>query len=74
MAPGATVALGLLRDGAGRTASVKLGGMAFDASGRAALDMPGLIASSREDLAKVAAEVTDMCGKCKSSVWAMFCR
>lgn len=74
LAPGASVSLALMRDGAERKASVKLGGMAFDASGQAALDMPALIAASREDLAKVADEVTDMCGKCKSSVWALFCR
>jgi hypothetical protein len=74
LAPGATVALGLLRDGAGRTASLKLGGMAFDASGDTALDMPALVASSREDLHAIAGEVTDMCAKCKTSIWAMFCR
>lgn len=74
LGPGATVALGLARDGAEVKASVKLGGQAFDASGQVALDMPALVASSREDLAKVATEVTDMCGKCKSSIWAMFCR
>ncbi len=72
--PAATVALGLLRDGAERTASVKLGAMAFDANGQAALDMPDLVASSKQDLTFVAGEVTEMCQKCKSSIWAMFCR
>jgi C-terminal processing protease CtpA/Prc len=72
--PGATVALGLLRDGAAREASVKLGGMAFDANGQTALDMPALMASSRQDLHAIAGAVTDMCVKCKTSVWAMFCR
>jgi hypothetical protein len=47
MAAGATVALGLWRDGAERRASVKLGGMAFDADGQTALDMPALMISSR---------------------------
>ncbi len=74
LAPGATADLGVLRDGAGRTVSVTLGAMAFDAQGRAALDMPTLIASSRQDLKSVADEVTDMCQKCKSSIWAVFCR
>jgi membrane-associated protease RseP (regulator of RpoE activity) len=74
LAPGATVALKLLRDGAERTASVKLGAMAFDASGAVALDMPALISSSRQDLKAIAGAVTDMCAKCKSSIWAMFCR
>lgn len=72
--PGATVALGLLRDGAERTTSVKLGAMAFDADGKKALDMPALVASSKLDLASVAEEVTDMCQKCKGSIWAVFCR
>jgi membrane-associated protease RseP (regulator of RpoE activity) len=72
--PGANVALGLLRDGAGRTASIKLGAMAFDASGDTALDMPALVVSSREDLHLIAGAVTDMCAKCKTSIWAMFCR
>ncbi len=74
LAPGATVSLGLLRDGAPHAASIKLGAMAFDASGRAALDMPELIASSRQDLQYVAGEVAQMCRKCKSSIWAVFCR
>jgi predicted metalloprotease with PDZ domain len=74
LAPGATVALGLWRDGAERQASVKLGGMAFDADGRTALDMPALMVSSRQDLKAISGAVTDMCVKCKTSVWAMFCR
>lgn len=74
LAPGATVALGLLRDGAARQASVKLGGMSFDADGETALDMPALMVSSRQDLHAIAGAVTDMCAKCKTSVWAMFCR
>ena len=74
LAPGVTVALGLLRDGAAREASVKLGGMAFDADGQTALDMPALMVSSRQDLKAIAGAVTDMCVKCKTSVWAMFCR
>ncbi|HXT07302.1 MAG TPA: PDZ domain-containing protein [Roseiarcus sp.] len=74
LAPGATVALGLLRDGAGRQASVKLGGMAFDADGQAALDMPALMVSSRQDLHAIADAVTDMCARCKTSIWALFCR
>jgi hypothetical protein len=74
MAAGATVALGLWRDGAERRASVKLGGMAFDADGQTALDMPALMISSRQDLHAIAGAVTDMCVKCKTSIWAMFCR
>ena len=74
LAPGATVQLDVRRDGVGRTVSVKLGAMAFDAQGRAALDMPALIASSQQDLKSVADQVTDMCQKCNSSIWAMFCR
>jgi hypothetical protein len=74
LAPGATVSLGLWRDGAEHKASVKLGGMAFDADGQTALDMPALMVSSRQDLHAIAGAVTDMCVKCKTSVWAMFCR
>ncbi len=74
MPPGATVSLGLLRDGAGRTAAVKLGAQKFDASGQAALDMPSLIVSSRQDLHTIAGAVTEMCANCKTSIWAMFCR
>ena len=74
LSPGATVALGLMRDGAARTQKVKLGAAAFDADGRAALDMPALVASSRQDLQYVAGEVAKMCEQCKSSIFAMFCR
>ncbi len=74
LAPGETVALGLWRDGAEQKASIKLGGMAFDADGETALDMPALMVSSRQDLHAIAGAVTDMCVKCKTSVWAMFCR
>jgi PDZ domain len=73
LAPGATVQLGVLRDGAGRTVSVKLGAMAFDKQGRVALDMPALVESSKQDLKSVSDQVTEMCQKCKTSIWAMFC-
>ena len=74
LAPGANVQLNVLRDGAGRTLSVKLGAMAFDKEGKVAFDMPALIASSREDLNHVSGEVTEMCQKCKTTIWAVFCR
>jgi len=74
LAPGATIKLKLRRDGAMRAASVTLGAMAFDASGAAALDMPALISSSRQDLSAIADEVTNMCAKCSSTIWAVFCR
>ena len=48
--------------------------MAFDADGSVALDMPALIASSQDDLKRVADEVTDMCRKCKTTIWSVFCR
>jgi serine protease Do len=73
LAPGATVQLGVLRNGAGRTVTVKLGAMAFDRQGRIALDMPALIESSKQDLKSVSDQVTEMCQKCKTSIWAMFC-
>jgi PDZ domain len=72
--PGATVQLDVSRDGVERTISVKLGAMAFDQDGRTALDMPALVASSKQDLKYVADEVTAMCLKCKTSIWAVFCR
>jgi hypothetical protein len=74
LSPGATAQIGITRDGAGRTVSVKLAGMAFDADGRAALDMPALVVSSKQDLKSVADEVTSMCQKCKTTIWALFCR
>jgi predicted metalloprotease with PDZ domain len=74
LAPGAAVRLEVKHDGAAREASVKLGAMAFDADGSVALDMPALVAESREDLKRVADEVTDLCAKCKTTVWALFCR
>lgn len=74
LAPGAAVQLGYSRDGVLRTMSVKLGAMAFDQSGRTALDMPALVESSKQDLKYVADEVTNMCQRCKTTVWAMFCR
>jgi hypothetical protein len=73
LAPGATVQLGLLRNGAGRTVGVKLGAMGFDRQGKIALDMPDLIQSSRQDLKYVSDQVTEMCRKCKTTIWAMFC-
>jgi hypothetical protein len=73
LAPGATVQLGVLRNGAGRTATVKLGAMAFDRQGRIALDMPALIESSKQDLKSTSDQVTEMCQKCKTSIWAVFC-
>jgi hypothetical protein len=74
LAPGADVRLALKRDGAARELNVKLGGKAFDADGSLALDMPELVAASREDLKRVADEVTDLCRKCKTTIWALFCR
>jgi PDZ domain len=74
LAPGSDVALGVLREGAARSVSIKLGGMAFDASGQVALDMPALVSESRQDLQAIAGEVTKMCQQCKTSIWAMFCR
>jgi hypothetical protein len=73
LAPGANVQLGVQRNGAGRTLSVKLGAMAFDRQGKVAFDMPDLIQTSKKDLRYVSDEVTDMCGKCRTSIWAMFC-
>jgi len=73
LAPGTTVQLGVLRDGAGHTVSVKLGAMAFDRQGRIGFDMPALIESSQKDLKYVSDQVTEMCGKCKTSIFAMFC-
>jgi hypothetical protein len=74
LSPGATVRLGLLRDGVGRSASVKLGAMAFDRQGRIAVDMPTLVESSKQDLKSVSDQVAEMCSKCKTSIWAVFCR
>jgi hypothetical protein len=73
-APGDSIQLSVERDNAERSVSLKLSGMAFDPTGRPALDMPTLVDESKEDLKKVADEVTDMCAKCKSSIWAVFCR
>jgi PDZ domain len=73
LAPGTDVQLGVQRDGAGRTLSAKLGAMAFDHQGKIAFDMPDLMQRSRKDLKYVAEQVTEMCGKCSTSIWAMFC-
>jgi len=73
LAPGTSVTLGIQRDGAGRTLSVKLGAMAFDRQGKVAFDMPDLMQRSRKDLKYVADQVTEMCGKCNTTIWAMFC-
>ena len=73
LAPGTTVQLDVSRDGAGRTMGVKLAAMAFDRQGRVALDMPALVASSKQDLKSVSDQVTDMCRKCKTTIWAVFC-
>jgi hypothetical protein len=73
LAPGTNIQLGILRNGAGRTVSVKLGAMAFDRQGKIAFDMPALIQSSKEDLKSVSDEVTEMCRKCKTTIWAVFC-
>lgn len=74
LAPGAEAKLAVKRDGATREVNVKLGANAFDADGRVALDMPSLIAESRDDLKRVADQVTDMCVKCTTTIWAAFCR
>jgi predicted metalloprotease with PDZ domain len=74
LAPGADARLEIKRDGAAREVNVKLGAMAFDADGSVALDMPALVASSRDDLRRVADQVTDLCRKCKTTIWAVFCR
>jgi hypothetical protein len=73
LAPGTSVQLGVQHNGAGRTLSVKLGAMAFDHQGKVAFDMPALIESSRKDLKYVSDEVTEMCQKCNTSIWAMLC-
>jgi len=73
LAPGASVQLGVVRKGAPRSVSVKLGAMAFDRQGKIAFDMPALVASSKEDLKYASDEVTKMCQQCKSSIWAVFC-
>ncbi len=74
LSPGAAVNLGVSRADAARTVSLKLGAMAFDADGRTALDMPAMVVASKQDLKAVADEVTSMCQKCKTSIWAVFCR
>jgi hypothetical protein len=74
LAPGAEARLGVKRDGALREVSVKLGAQAFDADGRVALDLPALLADSKQDLKRVADEVTELCAKCKTTIWALFCR
>jgi C-terminal processing protease CtpA/Prc len=74
VAPQTTAVIGVLRDGAAQTISVKVGSIATDAQGKVALDGPVLISESRNDLSYVATEVGKMCSECKTSVWAMFCR
>jgi hypothetical protein len=73
-APKTTATLAILRNGARQTISVKLGTIATDAEGRVPIDGQVLVNASKVDLDKVATEVGDMCGKCKSSIWAVFCR
>lgn len=73
LSPGATIELRVLRDGAERNVSVKLGAMAFDQDGSVALDMPAIVTSSKKDLKYVASEVTKMCQECKTTIWAVFC-
>lgn len=72
--PESTAAIGILRDGAAQTIGVKLGAVALDSQGRVAADGPALISSSKADLDYVAKETAGMCDRCKSSIWAMFCR
>ncbi len=72
--PGAEAKLALTRDGAARELSVKLAAQAFDADGEIALDLPALIVDSKADLSRVADEMTALCVKCKTTVWALFCR
>ena len=74
LAPGAEAKLDVKRDGAALAVSVKLGGKAFDADGSPALDLPSMLTPARADLDAVAQEVTEMCGKCKMTIWALFCR
>jgi hypothetical protein len=73
-APQATAQLGILRNGAAQSIGVKLGAVALDSQGRVAVDGPALISSSKADLDHVSTEVAGMCQRCKSSIWAVFCR
>ena len=73
-APQTTAVIGILRDGAAQTISVKLGSIATDAQGKVAVDGPALVSSSQGDLNYVATEVGKMCDQCKTSIWAVFCR
>ena len=73
LAPGATVQLGVLRSGAGRTVTVKLGAMAFDRQGKIALDMAAPIESSKQDRKSVSGKSRRRARRCKTSIWAVFC-
>ena len=73
-APKTKAELGILRNGAPQTISVTLGAIATDAEGRTPIDGPALVNDSQADLTHVATEVAAMCERCKSSIWAVFCR
>jgi predicted metalloprotease with PDZ domain len=73
-APKTTAKLDILRNGARQTISVQLGTIATDAQGRVPIDGQTLLTASKTDLDRVATEVGEMCEKCKSSIWAVFCR
>ena len=73
-APKTKAELGILRNGAPQMISVTLGAIATDAEGRTPIDGPALVKDSEADLTHVATEVAAMCEKCKSSIWAVFCR
>jgi hypothetical protein len=64
----------LLRDGAGRSVSAKLGATALIRQGLIAVDMRALIASTKQDLRLISGEAPEMCRKCNTSMWAVFCR
>jgi C-terminal processing protease CtpA/Prc len=73
-APQTTAKLDILRNGAQQSISVKLGMIGTDAEGRVSIDGQTLLTGSKTDLDKVATEVGEMCAKCKSSIWAVFCK
>jgi hypothetical protein len=73
-APQTKAELGILRNGAPQTISVTLGAIATDSEGRTPVDGPALVNASQADLTHVATEVAAMCQRCKSSIWAVFCR
>jgi membrane-associated protease RseP (regulator of RpoE activity) len=74
LGPDAIAKISIQRGGAKQLVSVKLGSISYESDGKVAMNMPPLIKTSSRDLKDVLDQITGLCQKCKTPVWALFCK